>query len=261
MIILKNVCFSYEDKEIIKDCSISLGLDEFHLLVGPTGAGKSTFAMILKGLLQPNKGRIFLAKGDLSSLRRKMGLMFQFPEDFFFNDTVLEEMIYGIRKEERESLKEKIKETLELLGLTEDILNHSPFELSYGEQRMLCLASLLIWEPTYLILDDPFVGLDWKNKDKVVTVLKTLKRKLGITIISQDFDSVISFVDRVSLLMDGKIIFSFPPQEVDWELVKKAGCDLPSSVILAEKLKENGIKLRSDIIPYTTEKLIEALKF
>ncbi len=260
MIVLKDICFSYEDKEVVKNCSMSFDMNEFHLLVGPNGAGKTTLAMLLKGLLKPSRGRVVSPRGEIGDLRKEMGFLFQFPEDLFFNDTVFKEITYGARKRELENIEEKINGIIDLLSLDRKILDSSPFNLSYGEKRLVALASILIWEPSYLILDEPFSGIDWQFRSRIAEVIKSLKEKVGIMIISQELDNFISFVDRVSLILEGKAVFSLPPAEVNWDEVYAAGCDIPSAVRLAKKLRDSGIELDSGASPYTIPGLVDALK-
>lgn len=260
MIVLKNVCFSYENKKVIKNCSMSFASDEVHLLVGPNGAGKTTLAMMIKGLLKPSHGRVFSPRKDIGEWRKRMGLLFQFPEDLFFNDSVYEEIAYGAKRFGIEDVDRKIKNLIDFLGLNQEILDSSPFDLSYGEKRIVAFASILIWEPSYLILDEPFSGLDWQFKNRLAEVIESLRGRVGVIIISQELDNVIPFVDRISLIVGGELIFSSLTEETDWEKVFEAGCDVPSAVRLANKLKKNGIELNSDICPYTFQSLIDALK-
>jgi energy-coupling factor transport system ATP-binding protein len=260
MIVLTNVCFGYEDKQVIKDCSMSFASGEFHLLVGPNGAGKSTLAMILKGLLKPNHGRVFSPRDRIDSLRKKMGLLFQFPEDLFFSDSVYEEIAYGAKRFGMDDVDAKLGNIVDFLGLDKGILNVSPFDLSYGEKRIVAFAAILIWEPTYLILDEPFSGLDWQFKNRLAEVIESLKGRVGVIIISQELDNVISFVDRISLLVGGELILSSPISEVDWNKIYGAGCDVPSAVRLANKLRKGGIELDPDVCPFTIQGLIDALK-
>ncbi len=260
MIVLKNICFGYENKKVIKNCSVSFASDEVHLLVGPNGAGKTTLAMIIKGLLKPSHGRVFSPRKDIIEWRKRMGLLFQFPEDLFFNDSVYEEIAYGAKRFGIEDVDRKIKNIIDFLGLNQEILDSSPFDLSYGEKRIVAFASILVWEPTYLILDEPFSGLDWQFKNRLSEVIESLRGRVGVIIISQELDNVISFVDRISLMVRGELIFSSPTEETDWKEVYEAGCDVPSAVRLANKLKKNGIELNSDTCPYTFQSLIDALK-
>jgi energy-coupling factor transport system ATP-binding protein len=260
MIVLKNIYFGYDDMQVIKNCSMTFSSDEIHLLVGPNGAGKTTLAMILKGLLKPNHGRVFSPRGKIGEWWKKMGFLFQFPEDLFFNDTVYEEIAYGAKKFEVEDIDRKLNNIIDFLGLDHGILKSSPFDLSYGEKRIVAFASILIWEPSYLILDEPFSGLDWQFRNRLAEVIESLRGRVGVVIISQELDNVISFVDRVSLFVRGELVFSSPIEEVDWNKVYRAGCDIPSAVRLANKLKENGISFDSDVCPYTIQDLIDALK-
>ncbi len=260
MIMLKNVSFGYEGVPVIKNCSMSFTSEQVHLIIGPNGAGKTTLAMLLKGLIKPNHGRIFSPRKQIEMEWRKMGLLFQFPEDLFFNDTVYEEIVYGAKKFEVVDIDRKLDNIIDFLGLDSSILQASPFDLSYGEKRIVAFASILIWEPSYLILDEPFSGLDWQFKDRVAEVIESLKGRIGVIIISQELDNVISFADVVSFIVNGELIFSLPVEEVDWEEVYSAGCDVPSAVRLADKLRKNGIEVTSEIPPYTFRGLVEALK-
>jgi energy-coupling factor transport system ATP-binding protein len=260
MIILKNVSFKYDKKEVIKNCSLSVSPHEVHLLVGPNGAGKTTLMMLLKGLIKPSHGRVFSPRGQVGEYWKKMGVLFQFPEDLFFNDNVYEEIVYGARRFGIKDIDRKLNNIVDFLGLDSGILQTSPFNLSYGEKRIVAFASILIWEPAYLVLDEPFSGLDWQFKKRLTETIESLKDKMGIVVISQEFDNIISFVDRVSLVVGGELIFSSPVEEVDWDEVYEVGCDVPCAVRLGKKLKSNGIELMSDKIPYTVPGLVEALK-
>jgi len=260
MIILKNIYFNYEDREVIKNFSASFSSNETHLIVGPNGAGKTTLAFIIKGLIKPTQGRVLATGSKIGEWRKKMGLLFQFPENLFFNDTVYDEIAYGAKRFEIEDIDRKINNIVDFLGLDREILNLSPFELSYGEKRMVSFASILIWEPSYLILDEPFSGLDWQFKNRLSEVIESLKGRFGVVIVSQELDKVISFAERVSLIENGELTFSSPTEETDWERVYEAGCDIPSGVRLAKKLKEKGIRLNSDVRPYTIQGLVDSLK-
>jgi energy-coupling factor transport system ATP-binding protein len=260
MIVLKNVCFGYDDREVIKNCSNSFASDEIHLLVGPNGAGKTTLAMIIKGLIKPSHGRVFSPRKNIDEWRRKMGMLFQFPEDLFFNDSVYDEIAYGAKRFGIEDVDRKLNNIIDFLGLDKEIFDFSPFDLSYGEKRIVAFASILIWDPSYLILDEPFSGLDWQFKNRLAEVIESLRGRVGVVIISQEFDNVISFVDRISLMVGGELIFSSAIEDVDWNRIYEAGCDVPSAVRLANKLRKNGIEFNSDACPYTLEALIDALK-
>jgi len=260
MIMLKNVSFKYEETEVIKNCSLSFSPNEVHLLVGPNGAGKTTLIMLLKGLIKPSRGRILSPRGQIGEWWQKMGVLFQFPEDLFFNDNVYEEIVYGARRFGVKDIDRKLDNIVDFLGLDPEILQASPFDLSYGEKRIVGFASILIWEPLYLILDEPFSGLDWQFKKRLTETIESLKDKMGIVVISQEFDSIISFVDRVSLIVRGELVFSSPVEEVDWDEVYEVGCDVPCAVRLGKKLKNNGIELTSDKSPYTVRGLVDALK-
>ena len=260
MIILKNVSFRYDEKEVIKNCSLSVSPHEVHLVVGPNGAGKTTLIMLLKGLIKPFHGRVFSPRKQIGEWWKKMGVLFQFPEDLFFNDNVYEEIVYGARRFGVKDIDRKLDNIVDFLGLDPEILQASPFNLSYGEKRIVAFASILIWEPLFLVLDEPFSGLDWQFKKRLAETIESLKDKMGIVVISQEFDNIISFVDRVSLIVGGEVIFTSPAEEVDWGEVYEVGCDVPCAIRLGKKLKNNGIELNSDKIPHTVPGLVDALK-
>ncbi len=260
MIVLKNIYFGYEGTEVIKNFSASFASDETHLIVGPNGAGKTTLGFLIKGLIKPTHGRIFSPRKKISEWRKKMGLLFQFPEDLFFNETVYDEIAYGTKRFGIKDTAQKINNIIDFLGLDREILNLSPFELSYGEKRMVSFASILVWEPHYLILDEPFSGLDWQFKNRLAEVIESLKGRVGMIIITQELDNVIPFVERVSLMVDGELTFSSPIEEANWDRVYESGCDIPSAVRLAKKLREKGIKFNSEKRPYTVPGLVDLLK-
>ncbi len=257
MIILKNVSFDYESSPVLKNCSITFPSNEVHLILGPTGVGKTTLALILARLLKPKSGRVIFPRGNIENLCREIGFLFQFPEDLFFNDTVYEELAYGAKKHNLKEIDERVSRVLKLVGLEKEILSGSPFDLSFGEKRLVALASILICDPSWLILDEPFCDLDWQLREKIAKTIEKLKGKVGIIIITHNLDDIIEYVDRVSLLVDGRVAFTSLPEEVEWDEVMKVGCDIPRAVLIAKKLRENGIDVS---LEWSIPRLVKALK-
>lgn len=257
MILLKNVNFKYRDTAVIKNCTVRFEIGEMHLIVGPTGAGKTTLALLASNLLKPDSGRIVISRGKQKETYKKIGFLFQNPEDLFFNDTVYDEIAYGAKKYRLKHVDELVSNTVEMVGLNEDILPRSPFYLSEGEKRLVALASIIICDPLWLILDEPFSGLDWQARKKIVEIILKLKDSVGIILIANHMDDIIEQVDLVTLLVNGEIVFTNYTEDIDWEIVYNAGCDIPYATSLSKKLRDKGIEVP---IEYSVRRLIEALK-
>jgi len=257
MILLKKVSFRYRDSLVLKNCSLRFEMDEMHIIIGPTAAGKTTLALIVANLLKPRSGRIIIPRGNIKDVRKEMGFLFQTPEDLFFNDTVYEEIAYGAKKHHLKHIDGLVSRVLEMVGLNDEILSRPPFTLSEGEKRLVALASIIIWEPSWLILDEPFSGLDWQARKKIVKTIVNLKDNMGIILIAHQMDDIIEYVDLVTLIVDGEIVFTKPSEDVDWDVVFNAGCDIPYATLVSKKLRENGINVP---IEYTVPRLIQALK-
>jgi energy-coupling factor transporter ATP-binding protein EcfA2 len=257
VILLKNVSFKYRDTVVIKNCTVRFEISEMHLIVGPTGAGKTTLALLASNLLKPDSGRIVISGEKLKETYKKIGYLFQNPEDLFFNDTVYDEIAYGARKHGLKHVDELISSTVEMVGLNEEILTSSPFYLSEGEKRLVALASIIIWDPLWLILDEPFSGLDWQARKKIVEIILKLKDDTGIILIANHMDDIIEYIDLVTLIVNGEIVFTNYTEDIDWEIIYSAGCDIPYAISLSKKLKDKGINVP---VEYTIPRLIQALK-
>jgi len=257
MILLKDVSIRYDDLLVLKNCSLKFEANEVHLIIGPTAAGKTTLALVIANLIKPNTGMIVFPRGNMKGIRKEMGFLFQFPEDLFFNDTVFEEIAYGARKHHLKHIDEAVLRVLEMVGLSKEILSRAPFTLSESEKRLVALASIIVWNPSWLILDEPFSGLDWQARNRIVKIIERLKGEVGIILIAHHLNDIIEYVDQITLIVDGEIIFSSPLNEVDWDVVYNAGCDIPYAIKVSKKLRENGIKVS---LEYTIPGLVEALK-
>ncbi|MCK4420851.1 ATP-binding cassette domain-containing protein [candidate division WOR-3 bacterium] len=257
MIVLKNVSFSYGDLDVLKKCSLQFESGETHLIIGSTAAGKTTLGLLIAQLLKPDRGRVVFPRGNIKDIRREMGFLFQFPEDLFFNETVYEEIAYGAKRHHIKNIEERVHSAIEMVGLNDDFFMKSPFNLSEGEKRLVALASILVWDPSWIILDEPFSGLDWQARERLVKTIKELKGEVGIILISHHIDDIIEYVNQVILLVEGEIAFASPPDEVDWDMVFESGCDIPYGVKMAKRLRDNGIDVS---LEYSIPRLIQALK-
>lgn len=257
MIFLNNVSHSYDNLEVLRNCSLQFEAGDVNLLIGPNASGKTTMALIISHLLKPTRGTVVFPRGNIKNIRKEMGFLFQFPEDLFFNDTVYDEIAYGVKKHGLTGVKEKVETALEQVSLSSDFMERSPFELSEGEKRLVALASVLAIKPSWLILDEPFSGLDWIARRRVIEIIKKLKGQVGIILISREIDEIIEYVDVITLLVEGRVIFSSTPEDAEWDEVYRSGCDIPYAVKVSRKLREKGIDIP---VEYSIERLVLALK-
>lgn len=273
----QNVVFKYSkkaSKNILNNISLNINKnDEFIMIVGETGSGKSTLVQHMNALLLPTSGEIHIydkvikpkSKIKLKEIRQKVGLVFQFPEYQLFEDTVLKDISFGPKnfgksKEEAISLAKAASKSV---GISEEILAKSPFNLSGGQMRRVAIAGILASDPEILILDEPTVGLDPVGKEDLLNLLKEIQEKThkSIVMITHDMDNVARFAKRVIVMNKAEIAFDGTPQELfnNDEILEYYNLDLPECAKYAKALKEKGLINYQDI-PLTKEKLLEVIK-
>ncbi|MCK4234063.1 ATP-binding cassette domain-containing protein [candidate division WOR-3 bacterium] len=213
-VVLKDVSFYYKSgnvkgEEVLKGINLEFQENKCYLLTGPCGSGKTTLALLLKGLLDPTSGKIFVKDDSipLSSFQRSIGISFQFPEEQFFKETVEEEVAFGPTMLGLKDIGKKVKNSLDSVGLPYKKFSSSfPLDLSFGEQRRLAIASIIACEPSWYILDEPTAGLDIEGRDKVVELIKNLtKSKKTIIIITQELGLFIDLCDEIIFLEEGTV--------------------------------------------------------
>jgi energy-coupling factor transporter ATP-binding protein EcfA2 len=182
---IKDLCFSYEAREVFSHLDVTFEAGPVHLLLGPTGSGKTTLAFIMAGLLTPGSGSVTVDGIDPASRafdRSKVQLAFQFPEAQIFESTVAREIEYGLRNFARTSgeVRALSEWALDCMGLGRDMLGLDPGSLSFGERRRVALASVIALKPDYLVLDEPLAGLDWYGRRHLVEAVLRLKAE-GVT--------------------------------------------------------------------------------
>ena len=245
---LSNVSFSYDDNKLFSDFSCCFKDNFISSIVGSNGSGKSTLLDLIDGLLTPISGSVKIGDVSIDSCRKRVGYLFQFPEEQIFNSTVYKEIEFGLKCFKCDDIDKSIHESLELVGLDDSFLNRNPYKISNGERRKIALASILCYKPDVIILDEPTVGLDNKSKIELMKLLKRLKNEFGKTIIivSHDINFLHKFVDYVYLLKDGKIMLEGDKYSVfsNEEVMEDCGLIVPDVLHFSNLVFEKkGIKI------------------
>ena len=214
MIEVVDIHFVYPNGvEALKGLSLKIEDGEFVAIMGQNGAGKTTLVKHFNGLLKPSRGKVFIdgtetTKTSVAKLSRNVGFVFQNPDHQLFSETVEEEIAFALRNFgfKEDTIEKRITWALNLLGLTQ-YRKTSPFMLSGGERKRVALASVLAWDPKTLILDEPTIGQDYEQKEKLRQfILQMRTQKKTIIMVTHDVEFVAECNPRVMLMLDGKII-------------------------------------------------------
>ncbi|WP_027633240.1 energy-coupling factor transporter ATPase [Clostridium hydrogeniformans] len=262
------------EKIALDDISIELNDGEFIALIGHTGSGKSTLIQHLNGLLKPTSGKIIIDGTDilnkgvkLSDIRKKVGLVFQYPEYQLFEETIEKDIQFGPKNlglSDKE-IDTRVKRAMKMVGLDyETYKDKSPFELSGGQKRRVAIAGVVAMEPRILILDEPTAGLDPKGRDEILYQIKKLHKEYNMTIIlvSHSMEDVAKVADRVVVMNKGKCILDGRPNEVfrNIDTLEEVGLAAPQVTYLIRALKERGFNIDDNIFTVSTAK-DELLKY
>ena len=238
----------------LDDVSLTIEDGEFVGLIGHTGSGKSTLVQHLNGLLLPSSGKITVDGLDIAdkatdrrAIRRKVGLVFQYPENQLFEETVEKDIAFGPRNlglDEAE-IDRRVRDAMRKVALDYDALHErSVFELSGGQMRRVAIAGVLAMEPRTLVLDEPCAGLDPRGREEILGLIRDLHRDTGATIVmvSHSMDDVASLAERVIVMNHGRVAMDGTPREVfsRGAELRAIGLDVPQAVLLADKLRERG---------------------
>ncbi len=257
-------------RSAVRDMSLSIRRGEFLGVIGHTGSGKSTLIQHLNGLLKPTSGRILLGGTDIWSepkkirgVRFRVGLVFQYPEYQLFEETVYRDIAFGPANMglEKDEIDRRVREAARFAGLSEELLEKSPFALSGGQKRRVAIAGVIAMEPEVLVLDEPSAGLDPQGREELLANIRAFHRERGTTVVlvSHSMEEIAKNVDRIIVLSDGQVLMSGTPREVfaRGEELVAAGLDVPQVTRIAMALRARGLAV--DPAVYTVEELSAAL--
>ncbi|EIT84027.1 cobalt transporter ATP-binding subunit [Fictibacillus macauensis ZFHKF-1] len=269
LITVRDVSFQYpnEDKEALRNLSLSVYKGEWLAIVGHNGSGKSTLTKLLNGLLLPTAGEISVegystAKEDeLWDVRRRVGIVFQNPDNQFVGTSVRDDVAFGLENfgVPRDEMIQRIEDSVRRVNMSA-FIDAEPHHLSGGQKQRVAIAGIIAQKPSIIILDEATSMLDPMGRKEVIETVKELNEKEGITVISITHDlEEAAKADRVIVMMQGEAKSQGTPREVfqNEQLLLEAGLDLPFSLKLGLALKEQGVPLKEQYI--TQEELVDAL--
>ena len=258
----------------LDDVSFVIHPGEFIGLIGHTGSGKSTLVQHLNALLRPDGGTIYydgadvFEKGyDRRALRGKVGLVFQYPEHQLFEETVFKEVCFGPINMglETKEVEMTAYAAIKRVGLPDECIDQSPFDLSGGQKRRVAIASVLAMKPEILVLDEPTAGLDPKGRDELLSMITELREREGITIVlvSHSMEDVAEYVDRIIVMDRGKILYDDVPKAVfaHAKELEEIGLSAPQVTYILQDLKKAGLEVDTTGITLAEAKetILEAL--
>lgn len=263
-IILDKVNYYYSpgtayERQALKDVSLEIKDGEFIGLIGHTGSGKSTLIQHLNGLIKASSGSIYYNGQDIydadykmKELRSKVGLVFQYPEHQLFETTVLRDVKFGPVNQGLPALEVDLRayEALRQVGIGDDMLDLSPFELSGGQKRRVAIAGVLAMKPEVLILDEPTAGLDPKGRDEILDQIAQLhqKNKITVILVSHSMEDVAKYVDRLIVMNRGQAVFDGPPKKVfhHYKELERIGLAAPQVTYVMNELADRGVMVGTD---------------
>ena len=263
------------EKTAVNNVSIEIEKGEFTGIIGHTGSGKSTLIQHFNGLLKPTSGRIYLDgqdiwedKSKIRQVRFRVGLVFQYPEYQIFEETVYKDIAFGpknMRLSEHE-IDRRVRQTAAAVGISEELLGKSPFELSGGEKRRVAIAGVMAMEPEVLILDEPTAGLDPKGRGIILEQIKEYHRNMGCTVllVSHSMEDVARYASKILVMNKSEIFCYGKTSDVfkQSDEIEKIGLSVPQITRVFNLMRKKGIDIENDVytVKYAKEKILEYLK-
>lgn len=258
------------EKAAVKNINISIEENDFIGLIGHTGSGKSTLVQHFNGLMRPSSGTVYFEDKDifdknynLSELRFKVGLVFQYPEYQLFDETVEKDISFGPRNMglTENEIKERVDEAAQIVGLKSDLLSKSPFDLSGGEKRRAAIAGVIAMRPKVLILDEPTAGLDPLGRDLILDMLKNYRKEHNTTVIlvSHSMEDIARVADKAIVMNKGEVFMYDAVENVfsQGEKLQKIGLNIPQVTKIFIELKQRGIDVPQNV--FTLDKAEQIL--
>ncbi|NAO99856.1 energy-coupling factor ABC transporter ATP-binding protein [Halomonas sp. MG34] len=257
-ITFNNVSYIYQENspfahKAIEDLSFHIPSGSFVAVIGHTGSGKSTLIQHLNGLAMPSRGEVTIGDFHLKAkekpknmreLRSKVGVVFQYPEHQLFEETVAKDIAFGPENfgVEKAVIEERIREIIPAVGLSEDILERSPFDLSGGQMRRVAIAGVMAVQPEVLVLDEPTAGLDPRGQKEILQMFYELHKRQGLTtiLVTHSMEDALKYADHVLIMNKGKKYMEGNPVEVftQKDALHKVQLDVPESVAFLSKFEE-----------------------
>ncbi len=276
---IENVSYTYSagtpyEKKALDNVSLTFRDGIVTGLMGHTGSGKSTLVNMLNGLLRPDEGKVYLDGRDIwedpkkiRDVRFRVGLVMQYPEYQLFDETVRADIAFGPKNMglSDDEIASRIAEAARFVGLSEDLLDKSPFELSGGQKRRAAMAGVIAMRPDVLVLDEPAAGLDPEGRESILTKIKSYARESGTTVIivSHSMEDMAVYCDRIAVISDGKLCMDGTREEVfrRRDELCRVGLGVPLVTEIAIELKRLGVPLEDDIftVKYAGEAILALL--
>ena len=254
------------ETKALDDVTLTIGDGEFVGLIGHTGSGKSTLVQHLNGLMKPDHGSVIVdgmdvsdKNTDLREIRRRVGLVFQYPEHQLFEETVRKDVSFGPRNLgcSEQEIEERVVKACHQVGLSDEKLDMSPFDLSGGNKRRVAIAGVLAMRPRVLVLDEPTAGLDPRGRNELLELIRRLHEEDGNTIVmvSHSMDDISALAQRIIVMNEGRVamdgtpreVFAHPQELVDMHL------GVPAAAQLAMELRKRGYNLPDNV--YTLDEM------
>ena len=260
-IVLDHVNYTYSagtayEKHALKDINLTIPDGQFIGLIGHAGSGKSTLIQHLNGLIKATSGTIYYDGRDIydedfskKELRTKVGLVFQYPEHQLFETTVVKDVEFGPKNMKLPQLEVNMRtfEAIKMVGISEELYDASPFELSGGQKRRVAIAGVLAMKPEVLILDEPTAGLDPMGRDEILDQIAAIQkeRKITVILVSHSMEDVAKYVDRLIVMDHGSVQFDGTPREVfaHYKELEAMGLAAPQVTYVMQELKKKGMSV------------------
>lgn len=273
---VKNLTHTYSGNtpfvnDAVSGVSFTANKGEIIGIIGHTGSGKSTLVQHLNGLLKPTNGEIFIDgeniwdnPKEIRKVRSKVGLVFQYPEYQLFEETVFADIAFGPKNMglSGDELKNRVLETCKIIGVKDEYLEKSPFDLSGGEKRRVAIAGVMAMRPEVIVFDEPTAGLDPKGRENVMSIIGDYRNATGATviIISHSMEDMALIADRLIVMNNGKLEMFDTTEKVfkNGERLRAIGLNVPIVTRVFDELKKAGLPVPDDV--FTVSRAVEVLK-